>query len=71
MTRMSKPLVPNVGGDCGERVVLGRLGHGIEFITGVLTSEDHPPRPSTLNRETKIIKLDVNRIFTGKFLDRD
>ena len=69
--RMTKPLVPNVSGYRGESMVLGGLGHGVELVAGVVTSEDHPPRPSILDRTTKIIKLDVNRVFTSKFLNRD
>ena len=69
--RMTKPLVPYVSGDRGERLVLGGLGHGVELVARVVTAEDHLPRPSILDRTTKIVKLDVNRIFMGKYLDRD
>ena len=68
---MTKPLMPYIGSDGDERVVLGWLGYGVELIAGAVASEDHLARPSILDITTKIVKFDVNGIFTSKFLNRD
>lgn len=59
---VTEPLMPNVGGDGGEGVVRFGRGHGVE-IAVIITSENHPLRPSFLNRKTVIVKFDVNRII--------
>ena len=71
MPWMTEPLMPDVRGDCGERMVLGGLGYGVELVSRVVTSEDHLARPSILDRTTKVIKFDVNGVFTSMLLNKD
>lgn len=62
--RVTKAIVPEVGGDGGKGVVRRGCGDGVE-IAIVITSEDHPPRSSILDREANIVKLNVNRVVTS------
>ena len=39
-------------------------------VAGGVTSEDHPPGSSVLDRKTEIIKLDINRIITTESFNR-
>jgi hypothetical protein len=61
-----KSLVPDVGagGDGGVEAA-GWRGHadGVQIATGV-TSEDHRLGLPILDRETKVIKLNINRIIS-------
>ena len=40
-------------------------------IAGAVTAEDHCLRVSILDRETKIIKFNVDRIITSEGMDRN
>jgi hypothetical protein len=72
MSGVPKALVPHLGRDDGggECSVARRLRDWIQILVGV-TPEDHPLRPSILDRKTEIVKLDVKRIITCKLFDRN
>lgn len=63
MAGVTEPLVPSVGGDSGKGVVRGR-GHWVE-VAIIITSQNHPLRPSFLDRKTAIVKFDINRVITS------
>ena len=48
----------------------GRQMHRIELV-GAVTSVEHHPRASVLNRKTTFIKFNSNRIFTCKRTNRN
>ena len=65
---VAKALVPQVdGGDAGERTARhGRRAwkHGIQIALGI-TAQNHRPRMDILDRKTRCIKFNGNRIFAG------
>jgi len=59
--------MPKICRDDGE-AVCGGAGRRLERIeiAGAVTAEDHRLRVSILDRETKIIKFNVDRIITSE-----
>ena len=62
MSRVAKALVPKVGGAGKESLRSGDMR--IEVVVAI-TSENHRAGTMILDRKTKIIKVNVNRIVTS------
>ena len=66
MIQASVPKI-HTGGE-GDRSGGGGGGAGVDCVefVGAITLVEHHPGTSVLDRETKLVKLNGNRIFTSK-----
>ena len=61
---VAEALMPQIDSGCGEAVMGGGRVDRVKFSVR-FTAEDHLPCATFLDRETNIIKFNVNRIVTG------
>jgi hypothetical protein len=68
--RVTQAVMPQIHGDGSETLVRTRWEDRVQVTIGI-TAQDHLLCAPILNRKTKMIKFNINRIITAECFDRD
>ena len=71
-TGVTETLVKQIGGDCACKRTRARRcwsSHRVQ-IAGGITAQDHRPSPEILDRETKEVKFNRNRVVSTDLSNR-